>query len=112
VANRELPDSPDFVLPKKPLTALTIRELRELVSARHKYLLTTKPIDEAIELLQDETSADDDSCLAFVTWLRGGAPAEPVTKGAVERIHKTTNPETGTDTAVETQPGSIPPRPI
>jgi len=112
VANRELPENPDFVPPKKPLRALTIQELRGVVSARHKYLAASKPTDEAVELIQEEYGADTDSCVNFVTWINGGTPIEPTSTAGMDRIHKTTDPNTGVDTAVETQPGSIPPRPL
>ena len=109
----ELPESDDFQKPKKPLTAMTIRELRRIVIARHKYLCSTKPIDDAVELIKDEYGANDDSSLLFCEWLRGSRGMEPPTKaGGLERIHVVTDPDTGNETRVETEPGSIPPRPV
>lgn len=109
----ELPESDDFVKPKKPLTAMTVRELRRVVSARHKYLCSTKPIEEAVALVSDEYGCDEGSAIAFCEWLRGGKGAEPPSKGGgIDRIHIVTDPETGADTRVESQPGSIPPRPV
>ena len=104
-------DEPEFERPKPPKVALTVHELRKVVTARHKYLLTTKSWEEGVELLQDEYHADDHSCENFLTWIRGGEPHEPPTKGgAVERTHIVADPETGEQRYVETQPGSIPPR--
>lgn len=111
MAKPELPESDEFKRPAPPRRAMTIRDLREIVKARDKYLITTKPLDEAMAIIQDGCSADDDSALAFIEWLKGGEASLPATKGAVERIHVKTDPETGLDHPVETQPGSIPPRP-
>ncbi len=91
---------------------MTIQELRGVVSARHKYLASSEPVDAAVELIQDEYGADTDSCLNFVTWINGGTPTPPNATSGMDRIHKTTDPATGIDTVVETQPGSIPPRPL
>ena len=104
---------PEFERPKPPKRYLTVRELRPIVSARHKYLCASKPVEEAVSLISDEYGADADSSLAFVTWLRGGEPNEAPTKNtAIERTHISTDPETGEDTLIQTQPGSIPPRPV
>jgi hypothetical protein len=108
----ELPESDDYQKPRKPRSAMTVRELRSIVSARHKYLCSTKPIDEAVALISDDYGADHDSSVLFCEWLRGSTGAEPPTKGALERIHVVTNPDTGEDTRIETEPGSIPPRPV
>ena len=91
---------------------MSIRDLRGVVKAREKYLVTIKPLDEAMALVQDGYGADDDSALAFIEWLKGGEASLPATKGAIERIHVKTDPETGADHKVDTQPGSIPPRPV
>lgn len=105
-------DAPEFEKPKPPRVALTVHELRQAVSARHKFLLTTKSYEEAHELLQTEYRADDTSCENFLAWIRGGERNEPPTKGgAIERTHIVTDPETGEERRLETQPGSIPPRP-
>ena len=57
---------------------------------------------------------DDGSCLAFICWLRGEeVPGQQPTKNtSMERIHVSSDPETGDERYVETEPGSIPPRPI
>lgn len=108
----ELPESEEFQKPVPPRRAMTVHELRRVVKAREKYLLTVKSPEDAITLLQDSYGCDDDSCLAFIEWLRGGEVSLPPTKGAIERIHIKTDPETGIDHRIETQPGSIPPRPL
>jgi hypothetical protein len=105
-------DETEFVKPKPPLHAMHIRELRDVVIARHKFLATMKPVEEAVKLIQEEYGADDDSCLRFVEWLRGGSAGEPPTKGtSIERIHVATDPETGNEERVDTRPGSVPPEP-
>ncbi len=91
---------------------MTVHEMREGLSAREKYLVTSKPLEDAIELVQDKLGADEDSARAYIEFLKGGAPDQPTTRGALERIHVTTDPETGIDERVETEPGSIPPRPV
>jgi hypothetical protein len=98
--------------PPKPLRHMSIRDLRRVVIARHKMLGSTKPPEEAMELITEEYGADADSAKAFVEWLRGGSVTEPPSKGALERRHVTTDPETGEESYLETEPGSIPPRPV
>lgn len=80
------------------------------MSARHKVLATDNPTAEALELIQDEYQTDLSSAENFVTWLRGGS-LEPPTP-PVERTHVVCDPETGKETRIETEAGSIPPRPI
>ena len=104
--------SDDFERPKPPRKALSIHELRRMVTARHKMLAGSKEPDEAMSLIEDEYGCDHDSAERFVEWLRGGPITEPPSKGAVERVHVSTDPETGEETKLETQPGSIPPRPV
>jgi len=87
-----------------------VSELRRVVSARHKVLASDKPAEEAIELILDEYGTDRSSAENFVTWLRGGTLEAP--KPPVERVHIVCDPETGKETRVETEPGSIPPRPL
>lgn len=112
VHSSELPESDDFKKPAPPRRAMTIHEMRSGLSAREKYLVTSKPLEEAVQLVQDVLGADEDSALAYIEFLKGGGPDEPATHGALERIHVTTDPETGIDERVETEPGSIPPRPV
>ena len=90
---------------------MTVHEMRSGLSAREKYLVTMKPLEEAVELVQDKLGADDDSTRAYINWLKGGTLDEPTPPSVLERIHVTTDPETGIDRRVETEPGSIPPRP-
>ena len=47
---------PEFERPKPPTVALTIHELRKVVTARHKYLLTTKSYEEAHERANQDLS--------------------------------------------------------
>ncbi len=92
--------------------AFSVHELRQAVSARHKMLCGTKPVEEAVELIREEYAADADSSLRFVEWVRGGAVDAPPTRGdTVERRHIVADPETGDEREVESVPGSIPPRP-
>ena len=105
-------DEPSYEKPKPPLRARPIHDLRRVVTSRHKMLAGTKPVEEAVALIQDTYGSDDDSSLAFVEWLRGGTGAAPPEKNTtVERIHVVTDPETGREERRETEPGSIPPRP-
>ncbi|MGE0713232.1 MAG: hypothetical protein AB7N76_36575, partial [Planctomycetota bacterium] len=99
----------DLPRPKPPQRHLSIHELRPVVSARHKMLASSKPPEEAVALIQDEYGVDQDSAEQFVAWLRGAPLSEPPSKGAIERVHVSTDPETGEERYVETQPGSIPP---
>lgn len=99
----------DDVKPRPKLRHRPVAELRRAVSARHKVLASDKPAAEAIELIQDEYGADLSSAENFVTWLRGGTLEPP--KPPVERVHIVCDPETGEETRVQTEPGSIPPRP-
>lgn len=102
---------PELQKPRRE-RAFTVAELRQAVSARHKMLCGTKPADEAVELIRAEYAADLDSSVRFVEWLRGGAVDAPATRGdTVERRHIVADPETGDEREVETEPGSIPPRP-
>ncbi len=102
---------PEFEKPKPPTVALTVHELRQAVTARHKFLLTTKTYEEGHTLLQEEYGADDTSCENFLNWIRGSERGSPPSKGgAVERSHISTDPETGEEQRLDTQPGSIPPR--
>ena len=39
---------PEFEKPKPPKRYLTVRELRPIVSARHKYLCASKPVEDAV----------------------------------------------------------------
>ena len=104
---------PEFEKPKPPKRYLTVRELRPIVSARHKYLCASKPVEDGIALITEEYGADEESSLIFVTWLRGGEASEPPTKNtAIERTHISTDPETGEESLIHTQPGSIPPKPV
>jgi hypothetical protein len=91
---------------------MTVHELRRVVRARDKFLATSKPVEEALALLQEAYGCDADSAAGFLGWLRGAEVGEPATKaGAVERVHVKIDPQTGEEVKVETQPGSIPPRP-
>lgn len=105
-------DEPNFEKPKPRERALTIPELRRIVTARHKMLAGTQAVDEAIQLIRDEYQANETSSRAFVEWLRGAPAEEPPTKGAMERRHWVADPKTGEQHEVDTQPGSIPPRPV
>lgn len=100
----------DEVKPQPKRRHRPVSELRRVVSARHKVLASDKPAAEAIELIQDEYGTDLSSAENFVTWLRGGTLEPP--KPPVERVHIVCDPETGKETRVETEPGSIPPRPL
>lgn len=107
--------SDEFQKPKPKLRAHSVHDLRGIVSARHKMLASTKPLEEAKQLLQETYKADDDSCLAFIAWLKGEAPGQPHPKNgdtSLERIHVTTDAETGDERYIDTEPGSIPPRPV
>lgn len=99
--------------PRPKVRALGIHDLRKLVSARHKMVLSTVlSLEEAVTLVEDEYKVDHDSALTYVQWLRGERPGqEPENKQAIERIHVVTDPRTGDERYVDTQPGSIPPRP-
>lgn len=105
--------SDDFEKPRPKLRAMSVHDLRRMVTARQKMLCSTElPVDEAVKLIQDEYKADTDSCAAFVLWLRGESPGlPPENKQAVERIHVVSDPRTGDERYVDTEPGSIPPRP-
>lgn len=111
--NSPTPSIPDGDLerPKPRRAAMTVHEMRRVVTARHKVLATDKPTAEAIELLQDEYGADESSAIAFLEWLRGGPLEEPPSRGAVERVHVVADPETGEERYVDTVPGTIPPQP-
>ena len=112
MGNPELPESPDFVRPKPPARALTVHELRKLVTARDKFLATSQPVEDALALLMEGYRCDEDSAAGFLGWLRGAEVGEPATKGeAVERVHVKIDPRSGDEVKVETEPGSIPPRP-
>jgi len=103
---------PEPTKPKPPRRAYSVYELRRRVSARHKALCLSRSAEEALELLESEYQADGPSAEAFLTWLRGGPPADPPTRGGgVERIHMVADPETGECRYVDTEPGSIPPKP-
>jgi hypothetical protein len=107
-------ESDEFQKPKPKLRAHSVHDLRAIVSARHKMLASSKPTEEGKKLLQETYKADDDSCLNFIAWLKGEEPGKPQTKNgpnAMERIHVSTDAETGDERYVETEPGSIPPRP-
>lgn len=97
--------------PKPPRRHRPVAELRRMVSARHKVLVTDEPLEEALSLIEDEYGTDRSSAEAFVAWMRGGtlgaAPPPPV-----ERVHIVCDPKTGLETRIETEPGSIPPRPL
>lgn len=103
----------EFEKPRPKVRAMSIHDLRRVVTARHKMLCSTElTVDEAVKLVQDEYKADTDSCTAFVLWLRGETPGQPPeNKQAIERIHVTADPRTGDERYVDTEPGSIPPRP-
>jgi hypothetical protein len=89
--------------PRPKVRARTVHELRQAVIARHKMLASTKPYEEAKQLIQDEYGADDDSCRAFIAWLRGDEPESPPSKNTtIERVHVSTDPETGDERYVET----------
>ncbi|MBX3466903.1 MAG: hypothetical protein KF878_08390 [Planctomycetes bacterium] len=104
-------DDPEKPRPKR--RAISIHDLRGMVSSRHKVLASSGPVEDAVKLIQDEHHADDASCLAFVLWLRGESPGQPPeAKQAIERIHVVADPRTGDQRYVDTQPGSIPPRPV
>ena len=100
--------------PQKPrrFRAITVHDMRQLVSARHKMLASNKPYDEAKKLIQDTYKADDDSCLAFIQWLKGeDVPGQPAKNNSIDRLHVVTDPQTGDDSYLDTEPGSVPPRP-
>ncbi|MDC3379119.1 hypothetical protein OAX78_02430 [Planctomycetota bacterium] len=106
----------DFPKPKPKRRFMTIRDLQGKVTARHKVLASSGPTEDAVTLIQDEYGSDDGSSLAFVKFLRGepleeGGPSVPG-KNAIERRHIVGNETTGEMTHVETEPGSIPPKPI
>lgn len=100
----------DEVKPQPKRRHRPVAELRRVVSARHKVLASDKPAAEAIKLILDEYGTDLSSAENFVTWLRGGTLEPP--KPPVERVHIVCDPETGIETRIETEPGSIPPRPL
>lgn len=113
---REAPENrvtDEFEKPRPKVRAMGIHDLRRVVTARHKMLCSTDlSVEEAVKLLQDEYHADTDSCTAFVLWLRGETPGlPPEKKQAVERIHVVADPRTGAERYLDTEPGSIPPRP-
>lgn len=103
--------SDEYERPKPPRRHRQVAELRRVVSARHKVLVTDSPLDEALSLIEDEYGTDRSSAEAFVAYLRGGslgqAPPPPV-----ERVHIVCDPKTGQERRIETEPGSIPPRPL
>jgi hypothetical protein len=104
-------DEPEKPRPK--VRAMSIHDLRQVVSARHKMLSANKPLEEGVKLIEDEYKVRRDSALDFVLWLRGEQPGglqEP--KQAIDRIHVVTDPTTGDERFIETEPGSIPPRPV
>lgn len=112
MGNPELPDDPNFVRPKPPRRAMSVHEMRKVVKARDKFLATSQPVEDALTLLQDTYGCDADSAARFLGWLRGAEIDAPPTKGdAIERVHVKIDPKTGDEVKVETQPGSIPPRP-
>lgn len=98
--------------PKRPVRAVSVHELRQAVSARHKLLCATRPLDEAQDLLSGTYGADADSARAFIRWLRDERDDAPPRPPAIERRHKVADPRTATEREVETEPGSIPPRPV
>lgn len=107
------PDVPEK--PKPKTRFIPVAELRKLVTARHKYIAGSKPTAEAAALIQEEYGADAGSSLAFVRWLKGEAEEGGPGSGsrvAIERRHMTADPETGEQGFLETEPGSIPPRPL
>jgi len=106
-------DEPTYEQEVQPkYRAMSIPELRGLVKARHKMLCGIEPFDEAVQLIRDEYHANQTSAEEFVEWIRGAPSGEPPTKGALERRHWVADPRTGEQHQIQTQPGSIPPRPI
>lgn len=105
--------SDEFEKPRPKVRALGIHDLRQLVTARHKMVCSTVlSLEEAVTLVEEDYKVDHDSALAFVQWLRGERPGQPPeNKQAIERIHVVTDPRTGDERYLDTQPGSIPPRP-
>jgi hypothetical protein len=105
--------SDEFEKPRPKVRALGIHDLRPLVSARHKMVCSTVlSLEEAVTLVEEEYKVDHDSASSFVQWLRGERPGQPPeNKQAIERIHVVTDPRTGDERYLDTQPGSIPPRP-
>jgi hypothetical protein len=100
--------------PRPKVRAMSVHDLRQTVTARHKMLSANKPLEEGVKLIEDEYKVNHDSALLFVQWLRGelpGAPPEDKNK-AIDRFHVVTDPKTGDDRYIETEPGSIPPRPV
>ncbi|RMG18435.1 MAG: hypothetical protein D6731_02050 [Planctomycetota bacterium] len=107
----ELPETEGFTKPTPPRRHYSLRELRDAVSARHKAQATTGPFAEAVALVQEHYGADASSAAEFVAWLRGEAyEGQPPKGNAVERVHVRTDPATGEERRLDTQPGSIPPR--
>jgi hypothetical protein len=97
--------------PKRPVRAQSVHELRQTVSARHKLLCASRPPEEARALLAEEYGADADSAAAFVRWLKDERDDRPGPPPAIERRHKVADLRSGVEREVETEPGSIPPRP-
>ena len=98
--------------PQRPVRAMSVHELRHTVSARHKLLCATRPLEEALTLLRAEYGADRDSSAAFVRWLRDERDDAPTPPPVIERRHKVADLRTGVEREVESVPGSIPPRPV
>lgn len=104
-----------FEKPKPKLRALSVHELRRTVSARDKFLAADRPFDEAITLIQETYTCRADSARAFVAWLRGedmGSEASKTKNLGIERRHYVFDPATGEQREVDTEAGSIPPRPV
>jgi len=104
-----------FEKPKPKLRAMSVHELRRTVSARDKFLAAQRPMDEAIEHIQETYVCRPESARAFVAWLRGedmGSEASKTKNLGIERRHYVFDPLTGEQREVETEAGSIPPRAV
>ena len=106
------PDEPEKPRPK--VRAASIHDLRQMVTARHKVIAANKPtVEEGAQLIGEEYRIHHDSAVAFVQWLRGELPGTVhENKQAIDRIHVVMDPKTGDERYIDTEPGSIPPRPV
>lgn len=107
----------EFQKPKPRVRAISVHELRGMVLARHKLVISQFSEEEAITFIRDNYGADDDSCKAFHAWLKGETvqtaegPKQVTKNESLERLHVVVDPKTGDEKYVDTVPGSIPPRP-
>ncbi len=64
------------------MRAMTVHELRGMVSARHKDRVMRLPIDEATKFVSEHYGCDEDSARAYVSYLKG----ERAAKGEAEEV--------------------------